>query len=92
MSLDSAPAPGIRLIALLVVNSLCCEDVRVVLLHWSQNSETPLIPFVVVVVDIVFNHCYEFFSAVETFAVISLTFEYSPKALHWAIVDTLAYS
>ena len=61
------------------------------LLHRSQYSKPSLVPFVVVVVDIVLDHSHEFFTASESLAVISLALEYSPETFHRTIVYALGY-
>ena len=72
--------------------NLCRKEVRLVLLHRSQYSEPSLVPFVVVVVDVVLDHRNEFFTASESLAVISLALEYSPETFHRAVVYALGYS
>ena len=72
-------------------DDLCRKKVRLVLLHWSQYSESSLVPFVVVVMDVVLDHSNEFFTASKSLAVISLTLEYSPEAFHRTVVYALGY-
>ena len=62
------------------------------LFHRSQYSEPSLVPFVVVVVDVVLDHCDKLFAASKSLAVISLAFEYSPETFHRAVVYALGYS
>ena len=62
------------------------------LLHRSQDSEATLVPLIIVVVYVVFNHCYELITAGEALAVIPFSLQDPPEAFHRTIVDTLGYS
>ena len=61
------------------------------LFHWSKYSKSALVSLVIVVVNVVFNHCHEFFAATETLAVIPFALEYSPEPFHRTVVDAFAY-
>ena len=61
-------------------------------LDWGQHSESSLVSFIVVVVDIVFDHSYKLFAAVEALAIITFSLQDPPKSFHWSIVDALRYS
>ena len=62
------------------------------LFHWSKYSKSTLVSLVIVVVNVVFNHCHEFFTATETLAVIPFALEYPPEPFHRSVVDALGYS
>ena len=62
------------------------------LLHRSQYPESSLVSFVVVVIDIVFDHSYKLFAAVEALAIITFSLQDPPESFHWSIVDALRYS
>ena len=62
------------------------------LFHWSKYPKSALVSLVIVVVNVVFNHCHEFFAATETLAVIPFALEYSPEPFHRTVVDALGYS
>ena len=62
------------------------------LLDWCQNSEPSLVSLVVVVINIVFNHRHEFFTATEAVAIVSFSFKDPPEPFHWPIVDALGYA
>ena len=62
------------------------------LLNWCQHSESSLVSLVVVVINIVFDHRDELFTAAETFAIVTFSLQNSPKSFHRTIVDALGYS
>ena len=62
------------------------------LLNRSQYSESSLVSLVVVVINIVFDHRHELFTATEAIAIISFSFKDPPESFHWPIVDALGYS
>ena len=62
------------------------------LFHWSKYSKSTLVSLVIVVVNVVFNHCHEFFTAVEALTVIPFSLQDSPEAFHRTIVDALGNS
>ena len=45
--------------------------------------------FIVVVIYIIFDHFFESISIGESFSIVSLSLQNSPKAFHWSIVDIL---
>jgi len=63
-----------------------------VLLDRSQYSESSLVPFVVVVIDIFFDHGYKLFAAVEALAIVTFSLQDPPESFHRTVVDALGYS
>ena len=62
------------------------------LLDWSQYSESSLVSLVIVVINIVFDHRHELFTATKSVAIVTLSLKDSPESFHWSIVDALRYS
>ena len=62
------------------------------LFHRSQYSEPSLVSFVVVVIDIVFDHGYKLFTAVESLAIITFSFKDPPESFHRTVIYALRYS
>ena len=62
------------------------------LLHRCQHAQVALYPAVVVVGDIILNHLHKLLTACKTLAVISLSFQNTPKAFHWTVVNALGHS
>ena len=58
----------------------------------SQRSESSLVSFVVVVIDIVFNHGYKLFAAAEAFAIVSFSLKDPPESFHRTVIYALRYS
>ena len=62
------------------------------LFNRSQYSESSLVSLVVVVINIVFDHRHEFFTATEAVAIVSFSFKDPPESFHRTIVNALRYS
>ena len=62
------------------------------LFNRSQYSESSLVSLVVVVINIVFDHRHELFTATEAVAIVSFSFKDPPEPFHWPIVDALGYA
>ena len=71
---------------------LCRQRIAAVLLHRRQHAQVSLYPVVVVVGDVILNHLRKLLAACKTPAVISLSFQNTPKAFHWTVVNALGYS
>ena len=62
------------------------------LLDWRQHPESSLVSLVIVVINIVFDHRHELFTATKSVAIVTLSLKDPPKSFHWSIVDALRYS
>lgn len=63
-----------------------------VLFQWCQNAEIVLNPLGIVVDNIRLDHLNQRFFRGESPAIIALTLEDAPEALHWAIVNAMGYA
>ena len=62
------------------------------LLDRGQHSESSLVSFVVVVIDVVFDHGYKILATAEALAIVAFSLQNSPESFHRTIVDALGYS
>ena len=62
------------------------------LLDWRQHPESSLVSLVIVVINIVFDHRHELFTATKSVAIVTLSLKDPPESFHWSIVDALRYS
>ena len=62
------------------------------LLIWRQHTEISLYSFGVVIADVVANHVDQISSAGETVAIIPLTLQDAPEALHRAVINAVGHS
>ncbi len=62
------------------------------LLHWRQDTKISLYTLGVVVAYVGLDHLNKLVFAGKASAVIALSFQNTPEALHWAVVNAVSHS
>ena len=71
---------------------LCSYQVLGVLFHWGEHSQSALVAFVVVIVDVFGDHLNHLLATGKFMLVVTFSFQNPPESFHWAIVDAFTDS
>ena len=74
------------------VGRFLCGETQHMLLHRRQHAQAALHSPSIVIVDIAYNHLYEFLFTGETPAIIAFPFQDAPEPLHWAVVNAVCHT
>lgn len=76
----------------LLQNIFLCDQEKVMLLHWSEDTQAALNPLRVVVVNITYHYLNQSMLIGKPFAIAAFPFEDAPEAFQGAVINTMGHT